>query len=501
MNAVLLNMIANIISFSLSLVISFFLTPYITRNVGLEAYGLVGLANSFVGYITILTSALNSMASRFIIINIHKKDYEKANTYFSSVLYANTAIAFLLLIPSIWLIWNIDVLNVSSQLLVDAQCTFALIGLSFVINLLYARYGVVLYAKNILWKGSFRVIESNILRVALIFGFFYYFHPQIYFVVLATFISGIYPIVFNVYYSRKKLPELRVDRKLFSLHAVWELVSSGIWNSITKLGQILLDGLDLLLSNLFINGVMTGNVSIAKTVPMLYTTLVATLSDSFQPRFLELYSKSNLECLVRELKNSISVLSCISGICLSLLFVYAEDFYTLWVPSADSRILRNITYCAVGTSLISGCVYTLFSVFSLTNKLKANSIAILLTGFLSAGTTFLCLKYTDYGVYAIVGVSSIFGIVRNLTFTPIYAAKCLNRPIWIFYPIIFKNLLNICSLVSLFSIVRYYYPVSSWTTLVGNSIIDSLSGFIITYFIVLNKNEKEIILRLLKIKK
>lgn len=501
MNAVLLNMIANVISFSLGLVISFFLTPYITSYVGLEAYGLVGLANSFVGYVTILTSALNSMASRFIIIEIHKNQYKKANTYFSSVLYANTFIALLLLIPSIWLIWNIDVLNVSPELIVDAQYTFALIGLSFVINLLFARYGVVLYAKNILWKGSFRVIESNILRVALILGFFYYFQPQIYLVVLATFISGIYPIVFNVYYSNKELPDLHVDRKLFSFKAVWELVSSGMWNSITRLGQILLDGLDLLLSNLFVSGVMTGNVSIAKTIPLLYTSMLAMLSDSFYPRFLELYSKDKIGDLMREIRNSISVLSCISGVCMALLLVYAADFYTLWIPNCDGILLRNITYCSVGTVLISGCVYSLYYVFGLANKLKANSFAILFTGILSTGVTFLCLKYTNWGVYAIVGVSSVFGVIRNLVFTPIYAAHCLKQPKWSFYPIILKNLLNIVLLITVYSGVRMLLPVHSWGILVVNGICDVILGFTLTFILVFNKNEKKMFLRFIKVKK
>lgn len=42
---VALNMIANVLSFGVSLIISFFLTPYITKNVGTEAYGLVILSS------------------------------------------------------------------------------------------------------------------------------------------------------------------------------------------------------------------------------------------------------------------------------------------------------------------------------------------------------------------------------------------------------------------------------------------------------------------------
>ena len=494
--SIALNMLANTLAFVVSLVISFFLTPYITKIVGIEAYGLIGLANSFVGYLTVITSALNSMASRFIVIELHRNNEEKANTYFSSVLIANTILAVLIMIPAIWLIINIKILNVSNDLITDARITFLIILINFIISLISALYGIVLYAKNILWKGSFRTVESNIIRIILIGLFFTFFFFYLYYVVLAGFISSIYTIVFNFFYTRKYTPVLRVKKRLFSFTAIKELVSSGIWNSITKLSQILLDGLDLLLINLFIDGAMTGIVSIAKTIPTLYTSVVAMLSDSFYPSFLELYSKQKLQELIKEIKSSITILSGISGVCLAMLFVYAKEFYSLWIPGNDAELLRNVTYLATGTVLISGCVYSLYYVFSLTNKVRNNSIALLVTGILSVITTFICLKFTDLGVYAIVGVSSVYGIIRNLTFTPIYAAKCLGLPIRTFYPTILKNLLTISVLVIIDLIVKHFIYPTSWMLLLVNGIIDLTLGIIITVFISFGRKERsEILLR------
>lgn len=488
--AVLLNMIANILSFGVSMIISFFLTPYITSTVGTEAYGLVGLANSFINYINVITSALNSMASRFIIIELHKKNSDKANTYFSSVLIANTVFAFIILIPAIFLIINIGILNISENLIFDARMTFSIIYINFVVSLIGAFLSIVLYAKNILWKGSFRTLESNLIRVILIFFFFYCIKKRIYFVVLATFLSGLYALVFNFYYTKKYTPELKARKKYFSFRAIKVLLSAGIWNSITKLSHILLDGLDLLLSNLFINGTMTGNVSIAKTLPSLYTSVVAMLSDSFYPEFLEYYSKNMKRELLDSIKKSINVLSAISGICLSILIVYSKDFYRLWLPNNDANLLCTLSIISAGTVLISGCIYSLFSVFSLTNKVKMNSIALLVTGMLSTLTTFICLKFTNLGVYAIVGVSSIYGILRNLLFTPIYAAKCLKLNLFSFYPIIFKNLLNICLLMIMEGIVKTIICPNSWLMLIINGIIDVLIGGCITAFIVFNKKQR-----------
>ena len=50
--ALIVNMLASILTFLVSLGISFFFTPYLTNTVGEEAYGFVSLANNFINYIT-----------------------------------------------------------------------------------------------------------------------------------------------------------------------------------------------------------------------------------------------------------------------------------------------------------------------------------------------------------------------------------------------------------------------------------------------------------------
>ena len=43
-----INMTSNFLSLAVTFGISFFLSPYIVKTVGVEAYGFVGLANNFI---------------------------------------------------------------------------------------------------------------------------------------------------------------------------------------------------------------------------------------------------------------------------------------------------------------------------------------------------------------------------------------------------------------------------------------------------------------------
>ena len=118
----IINMLASLFSFLVTIGINFILSPYIINTVGSEAYGFVGLANNFVSYGQLITLALNSMAGRFITIKIHQGDEESANRYFTSVIIANIFMAITLLFPSIGIILNLNkIINIPQNILLDVK--------------------------------------------------------------------------------------------------------------------------------------------------------------------------------------------------------------------------------------------------------------------------------------------------------------------------------------------------------------------------------------------
>ena len=88
-----INIIAQCIAFAVNLGVSFLLTPYITKTLGKEVYGFVGLAYNVTSYIGVFTVAFNTMLNIFVASNYHKKEMKKANEFFSSVLIADVAIS------------------------------------------------------------------------------------------------------------------------------------------------------------------------------------------------------------------------------------------------------------------------------------------------------------------------------------------------------------------------------------------------------------------------
>ena len=74
-----ISMTAQIVSFAVSMGVSFILSPYLAKAIDISASGFVTQGNQFVSYAQILVSALNTMASRFITVSIHQGKEEEAN--------------------------------------------------------------------------------------------------------------------------------------------------------------------------------------------------------------------------------------------------------------------------------------------------------------------------------------------------------------------------------------------------------------------------------------
>ena len=486
-----------LVSFAISLCISFFVTPVIVERLGSEAYGFVNLANSFVSYASLITVALNSMESRFVSIEIYKKDYDKANQYFTSVFFANIAIALVLIpVMTVFVAFMNSFLNIPAGLLSDVRVTFIIVFAQFIVGILMSRFEIATYVTNKLHLYYINNLISMIVRLAVILIGFQVFSVNIIFLVLGSFLGSVYVYLQNARYTRKFIPDIKINRKYFSFKCIKEVLSAGVWNLISKLSSILLDGLDLLIANIFIGASEMGALSLSKTIPALFFTLRGTLDYPFSPPMTECYAKGDIAGVIKFARTGNKVLGILMIAPMAVFLVFGEDFFRLWVPSQDARLLEILSVLAIISLLAGSCINSVFTIFTITNHVKVNSLVILATGVLTTGTVFLLLKTTSLGVYAIAGVSSVYGLIRNFIFTPLYGAHCLGVKKSTFYhEIITGNICLVINIVVSFGFLKLI-PVQGWATLI---LVCALSGLLcvaINSLIVLSRQERKTYLNL-----
>ena len=366
-------------------------------------------------------------------------------------------------------------------------------------NIILARYEIATFVTNRLYLNQKNNLIASFIRLTLTLISFSLLSVKISYLVTATFIGVVYSSLMNVVYTKRYLPELRVRRSDFDFTYIKRLIASGSWNLLNKLSSILLDGLDLLISNIFIGPAQMGALAVSRTVSTMFYSLRGTLDYPFTPPMTECYAKNDIEGVIRNARMGNKVLGIILISPIATFAIYGVSFFKLWVPSQNARMIHMLALLSMLTLLASACINSVFTVFTITNHVKIPALVTLATGIFTITINFVLLNVTNWGIYVIAGTSSILGMLRNYIFTPLYGAYCLKVKKSTFYHEIITG--NISLVINLFvgvGFYRYISPGNTWISLILSAGCMAIVCIVVNFFIVLNKNEKQFVFQMIK---
>ena len=166
---VAINMTAQLLAFGVNMLLGFILVPVIESMIP-NAYGFTDIANKFVSAAQIIVSALNTMASRFITIRIHRNEQQEAEEYFSSVFFANVLMAVVFMFPALFVVMYIGKIFQIPEAasLTDIQMLFFFIFLNFLISIITSVFSVASYSKDRLELSSISTILGELTRLTVL---------------------------------------------------------------------------------------------------------------------------------------------------------------------------------------------------------------------------------------------------------------------------------------------------------------------------------------------
>ena len=480
--------------------ISFFITPLVTEKLGAAAYGFITLANTFVGYAMIAMTALSSYATRFVAVEYHKGNLEKANGYFSTLIFAGCILSLVLFAALSIVGINIgSLMDVPQELVPDVVYLMLLVFANFLVTMGGAFFSCAAYIKNKL--DIYGIIQSisYVVEAATLLILYSLLPPMAWYYGAALLIAGVIVAVGNVWIYRHYVPELQIKAHFCSFGYLKDLLVNGIWNSVNALGNTLNSGLDLVIANLFLNATCMGQMAISKTFSGVFSRFFQLISQAFQPLLLESYSNGDKELLLRQLNLSMKLSSYVSNVLFAGFFVLCPAFYRLWLPGQDLKILYILTMLTIACSAAEGPVNPLYYVYTLTIKNRIPCFVTLIGGFINVIGMVALLMWSDLGIYVVPLTTAVIMGVINLVFNPMYIAHCLHEKMSLFYPTLLRIAISLIAMCGLFSVVGMMMPLSSWPGFVLSVIACVVIGAFIHFTIALNKSEKSAVLqRLLK---
>lgn len=488
-----INIIATSLAFVVNFGINFFLTPFIVSSLGATAYGFVGLSTNILGYTQLITIALNSMAGRFITIKYAQNDIESANKYLSSVYYSNLIISGgIVLIMTICIAFLDKLFEVPPSLINDVKLLFSFLTINTILGLITNVYSIATFIKNRLELSSIRQIIGYIIRGLGLISLFSFYSPHLWYVGITGLFVTIYTGFANYYYTKTLTPELSISRKSYDWNKVKELIVSGIWNLITKLGEILQRGLDLVFANVFIGAKEMGILSLTTQIPFIILQFFSTLSSNFAPSMTILYATNDMDSIKHELSKSVRILSMVMLPPLTILYVFGDSFYDLWLPSQDATLLQWLTICGTFALIFTSPLESFWNIFTVTNKIKvsslfmiANSVAVFITVVVLLSLT----KDKTIQMFIIASTRSLWGIIRGTIFLPLYGAKCLGLKKTYFYPSIIRPISGLIATIVLISFLKQIITPTTWMEFALVTVCVGISSIAIGAWFILSSSD------------
>lgn len=455
------------LAFVLNYVISLVLTPYITENVGIEAYGYVSFSKNCTQYMAIITLALNSYASRYISLEYHKGNVKGANVLYSSVFYGNLGLGSILLaaglVASIFLD---ELIVIPAGLTVDVKLLFIFVFAGFWVTTLGSAYESAAYVSNRLdVSGRFKGL-SYLAEAVVLIVLFMNLPDKVWYVGVGILCASLVVTLSNVWLSKKYAPELVISGKDFAVPAVKRLVFDGIWASANSLGDMLNTGLDLMVCNLMLTPVEMGQVAIVKTMDNLFHAIYYVIGRSFQPTLLKTYAGGDKKALLGALKFSMKISGMVANIAFAGFTILGMVYYRLWIPNQDIGLIYNLTVITIAVSVVTGAMFPLYYIYTLTLKKEFPCFVTLLGGSANLVGMIISIHFFNAGVYAVVLSTTIVMFVINFVTNPLYMAHSLKIPWNTFYPDLLENIVSALILLGVYRLLYCFYKPSGWLGLV-----------------------------------
>lgn len=420
------NIITNILVILLNLVFNLYITPLYINKLGLDVYGYIGVITNLISFLGVMTIVLNSMVGRFYAVAINKNQREEANRYISTAFYTGLGIDLVLLVMLSLITLKLEsFIIISPDYLGDVKLAFFLTAIAFLINVISLVNMTGAYALNRLDINNFIRLAMIGIRFIIIMCLFYFFQAKVYYLGISLIVENLFSVCATYITFKKIVPDLKYSVHLFSKKKMLELTSSGFFNAIVLLGDLMMSQALLIVANHTIPAVEVGVLGSCIIIINGLKSLSGAISSAFSPTTLKYYAHSAYDQLIDNSLMAIVIIGFIIGWVSSIFCTMDIRFFTLWLGKDFSNY--HLAIICLILPLISILSTSQFHVIlQALNKLVPYSLATIICGCLSIGVMLLLENYFNMKMIGLIIGCNLLAFIQHVFILPHFVYKYLR---------------------------------------------------------------------------
>ncbi len=462
------NLLCSGISHTVSVGIAFFLTPFLIRGLGIEMYGFYPIALEVMAIVGLVMGLLNSTANRYVTVEYAGGRKKEAKEYVSTVFGAGIALSVLLLIPLVLFVIFSDLfLDIPRGAENEIKLFLGLMLLAGLSDAVTSVFGASYETSNRLDFRAAQELTAVFVKALLLWFLLSGVFPvSIVGVGVAVLVSSVVGATTRFFMARFLTPELLPRLRLFSFASLRRLLASGTWYSVNELGGWLTQGGFLLMVNVGLGSEEAGVYSLALTASRVFGGMMMMLAGLFLPTAARQFAAGDREALCTEILRGQKLIGFFTLVGVSMSVGFLKEFFTLWLGTGNTQLLRHLTVMAIVPMLSVGVALPMFHLAVVTNRLRRMSLLYAATALLGGALSMGLIFFTELGIFGVAAVSFGVRVLWYSVFMPFYASHLLGvEPLRLFLPIlrtylgagisvgIIFALKSVCRLSSLLSIL------------------------------------------------
>ena len=492
-----LNLLSNIAYFIVNVVIGIWLVPYFIRHLGAAGYGLIALAVSVTGYVSLVKISFNSAAARFLTIDIQKKDFLGANRIFNTTFWSFGGLS-LALIPvlAIFAYFVPSIFSVPEGLSSQVSWLFFLVFLSFVITIFSSVFNASLFAQNRLDLRNMVDISYVGARTFFVVLLFALFTANLNKVGLAYLLGALCSLAFSVYLWTKTAPGLFISIKDYDKTKLKDILGMSGWLLINQIGALLFLQIDLILCNVLFGALIAGQYAAVILWNVLLRSMAGVFSSVFNPMQLISHANDDRKRLVSMSQRAVKFMALGMAIPVGLLCGFAKPILVYWL-GVDYIPYVPLMWIFVSHLAINLAVIPLFGINVALNKVRFPALVTVALGVCNIILAVMLAKYTGLGVFGIAVAGAIVLTLKNVFFTPFYAAHILGISKWTFIKPMGIGVMAMAGVGTTAIMIERMFPAPNLFIFVGYVLSISLVAAMIVWFSGIDTAERKLLLSFL----
>lgn len=495
MNQIRRGALLSYFNLGINILIGLIYTPWMIKSIGQSDYGLYTLAMSLIGLLA-FDFGLGNATTKFVCEYLAQGRQDKVDALlgmtFKIYLLLDLLILGIFLTIYIYLPLIYDGLSPSElaafKTVFIITATFCLLSFPFITaNGILTSYEKFVQLKSCdLFQRIFTVVT---MAICLLCGY------GLLSLVIVNSVAGILTTIIKLLVINKDTP-LKINFSFWSKTEFRKIVSFVIWISIIALAQRCIFNIAPSIMAFFANADVVAILGVAITIESYTYLFTNALGGMFLPRVSKIVANNDITEFNRLF---IRVGRLEVYVCMFILIwyvVFGSNFITLWVGNTYS-----LAYYSALLFIIPAVIHIPHEIgmqyLIATNKVKSQAKIFIIMALINLILSFPLTKY-----YGVIGLSlSIFiaYIIRTISLDIYFHHKLQINILHFYYKSYIVQIIPFLAITICFYLINLI-EIEGWTGLIIKSIVAALLYVELVYLFCTNKDEKELVRSLLRIK-